>query len=82
VVTFRLALTASADGIDMNIVAGRIGCVPLPVWLLPRSVARERVDAQGRFTFDVPIGLPGLGRLVHYRGWLVVDPSRELNPSS
>lgn len=78
-VTFRLALTANADGIDMNIVAGRIGCVPLPVWLLPRSVAHERVDAQGRFTFDVPIGLPGLGRLVHYRGWLIPDPK---NPPS
>lgn len=81
-VTFRLALTATADGIDMTIVAGRIGCVPLPVWLLPHSMARERVDAQGRFTFDVPIGLPGLGRLVHYRGWLVPDTSKELDPSS
>jgi hypothetical protein len=77
-VTFRLALTANADGIDMNIVAGRIGGVPLPGWMLPRCFARERVDAQGRFTFDVPMSLPVLGRLVHYRGWLV--PAR--NPPS
>jgi hypothetical protein len=78
-VTFRLALTASADGIDMNIVAGRIGCVPLPGWMLPRCFARERVDAQGRFTFDVPMSLPVLGRLVHYRGWLIPDTK---NPPS
>src|SRR5262245_33768858 len=71
VVTFDLMLTASPAGLDLAIVAGRLGPVPLPRALLPRSLARERVDAAGRFCFDVPIALPGLGLLVQYRGVLV-----------
>ena len=70
-VTFILALTATPAGLDMAIVSGRIGPLPLPRFLLPHSHAIERVDAAGRFRFDVPIVLPGLGRLTHYRGWLV-----------
>jgi hypothetical protein len=68
--TFDLHLVATHDGLDLIAGRGRIGPIPLPRFLVPLSDARERVDAQGRFTFDVPIGLPGIGRLVHYRGWL------------
>ena len=75
-VTFDLRLVASADGLDLVASRGRLGPLPLPRWLLPQSNARERVDAQGRFTFDVPIALPGIGRLVHYRGWLVPKAAR------
>jgi hypothetical protein len=71
VFTFDLLLTASQAGLDLAIVAGRLGPMPLPRLLLPRSVATERVDAAGRFCFDVPVALPGLGRLVRYRGFLV-----------
>jgi hypothetical protein len=71
--TFLLALTANADGIDMEIIGGRLGWLPLPKCLLPRSLARERVDQMGRFTFDVPIALPGIGLLIHYRGWLTPE---------
>ena len=27
------------------------------------------VGGAGGFSFDVPIALPGISRLVHYRGW-------------
>jgi hypothetical protein len=69
--TFDLKLTASPAGLDLAIVAGRLGPLRLPRVLTPRSDATERVDAAGRFRFDVPIMLPGVGLLVHYRGWLV-----------
>jgi hypothetical protein len=68
--TFDLALAAGAAGLDLTIVGGRLGPLPLPRFLIPRSAARERVDGEGRFCFDVPISLPGIGLLVHYRGWL------------
>ena len=44
--------------------------VPLPRAWAPRAVAREGVDALGRFCFDVAINVPIAGRLVRYRGWL------------
>lgn len=43
--------------------------VPLPRRLIPKSIAFEH-GAEGRFNFDVDIGLPVVGRIVHYRGWL------------
>ena len=69
--TFELALRASANGLDLKIAGGRLGPLRLPRFLLPRSQATERVDAHARFCFDVPIAMPGVGRVVHYRGWLV-----------
>ena len=38
-------------------------------------MARE-YEADGRFHFDVPITLPLVGLLIHYRGWLVPVPNR------
>jgi len=73
--TFDLALTASPAGLDLKITGGRVGPLRLPRFLLPRSQATERVDARGRFCFDVPIAMPVVGLLVHYRGWLVPRPA-------
>jgi hypothetical protein len=58
------------DGLDMSIESARLGILPLPRFLVPWTRAYERIDAEGRFTFDVEIGLRGIGRLVRYRGWL------------
>jgi saccharopine dehydrogenase-like NADP-dependent oxidoreductase len=69
--TFDLALAAGPAGLDLTITGGRLGPLPLPRFLLPRSAATERVDGDGRFCFNVPISLRGVGQLVHYRGWLV-----------
>ena len=79
---FRLHVTADAAGLAMQVVAWRIGPVPLPRRLAPRASAREWVDAHGRFRFDVTVALPGAGRLVRYAGWLEPDEGlRDTGPS-
>jgi predicted DCC family thiol-disulfide oxidoreductase YuxK len=69
-ISFALSFSAGREGLDIRMVGARLGPIRLPGWLTPRSWASERVDAEGRFTFDILIALPGLGRLTHYRGWL------------
>ncbi|HKU95281.1 MAG TPA: DUF4166 domain-containing protein [Vineibacter sp.] len=69
-VAFAMQAAASAHGIDLHLCRGSVLGVPLPRFLWPRIVANERADDAGRFRFDVEIGLPVIGRLVHYRGWL------------
>lgn len=65
---------AVANGVlSMTVVGWRMGPIPLPAFLAPRSTATESVDAQGRFRFDVPIALPVIGRLTHYSGWLELE---------
>ncbi len=69
-VAFAMQVVASQEGIDLHLRRGRVFGVPLPRFLWPQIAANERVDDSGRFRFDVAIGLPGIGRLVHYQGWL------------
>lgn len=68
--TFTLALEATRERLVMSIVDWRMGWLPLPAFLAPRSVASETSSANGAFTFDVPIAAPLLGRLTHYKGEL------------
>ncbi len=68
--TFTLALEATPDELIMGIAGWRVGWLPLPAILAPRSVAREAAGANGAFTFDVPIAAPLLGRLTRYKGEL------------
>lgn len=68
--TFRLALRVQDGALHFPVAAGRLGWVPLPGWLLPRSEAREYA-AGGRFHFDVRLLAPVTsGLMVHYRGTL------------
>jgi hypothetical protein len=71
---FVIAYTGESAGLDLMAIDAKIGCLRLPGWLAPRGQASERVDACGRFTFDVAIELPAVGRLVRYRGWLATRP--------
>lgn len=71
---FRLALQATAQGLDYRVIGWRLGALPLPRALAPRSPAREWQDEAGRFRFEVPLLLPLLGRVVCYRGWLRLSP--------
>ena len=71
-VAIRMRLVPRGDGLDMQRVSGRIWNLPLPGILLPRITAEERVDEGGRHRFEVDIGLPLFGRLVAYRGYLVL----------
>lgn len=68
---FRLGLAASADRLAFPVTGARCLGIPLPCMLLPLSEAREFVDDQGRFRFDIRLTLPVVGLLTHYRGWLV-----------
>jgi hypothetical protein len=66
---FRFDLPGGSDGLAMTMRGWSAFGIPLPLVLAPRTEAREWAEAD-RFHFDVPISLPLLGTLVHYRGWL------------
>jgi len=66
---FRFDLANDDDGLRMIMRGWSFLNLPLPLWLAPRSEAREWAE-HGRFHFDVPIALPLIGTIVHYRGWL------------
>lgn len=69
-IAVRLQWRVTSDGLSLRTIGARLFNFPLPRFLLPRSDARETVDANGMFHFDVPIMLPLIGRIVHYRGYL------------
>lgn len=71
-VSIRMRLVPRGDGLDMERVSGRLWGVSLPGFLLPTITAEERVDTGGRHRFEVEITLPLLGRLIAYRGYLVL----------
>lgn len=68
-IRFEMALQPEPDGLTMPFRRWWIGPVPMPRLLLPRDVARE-YEADGLFHFDVPITLPLIGPVIHYKGWL------------
>jgi hypothetical protein len=70
---FDMAVAADVEGVTMRVVGWRLGLLPLPAALTPRSTARETQDADGRFRFDVPVDVPLLGRATHYSGNLVAE---------
>lgn len=70
---FDMKVSAEHGVLSMTIIGWRLGPIPLPAFLAPRSTAAESVDAHGRFHFDVPIALPLIGRLTHYSGWLELE---------
>jgi hypothetical protein len=72
-ITCELSLAAGEDGLSMDVIAWSVGSMPLPAFLAPMVRAREWVDQRGRFRFDVAIGLPVIGPVVSYQGWLLPD---------
>ncbi|MBS0238989.1 MAG: DUF4166 domain-containing protein [Proteobacteria bacterium] len=70
-----LRLSAENGEVRMPVAGWRIGPIKLPLFLAPTSDTREFAGDDGRFHFDVRIGLPLSGLLAHYRGWL--EPQRE-----
>ena len=67
---FEIPFTTESGRLGYPVRRARLLGVPWPKLLTPKSEAFEGVDAQGRATFDVAIGLPIVGRLVRYQGWL------------
>lgn len=68
---FKFELPSDERGLEMRMMGWSVWRVPLPLFLAPRSRAREW-EEDGRFCFEVPIALPLVGKIVHYRGWLVL----------
>lgn len=68
--SFTIALEVKNSALHFPITKGNCLGLPLPRFLLPKSETTERVDAQGRATFDVAISLPIAGHVVGYKGWL------------
>lgn len=66
---FAMAVVETEGQLGLKIRGWNCWGVPLPRRLMPRSTAIEH-GADGRFNFDVDIGLPMVGRIVRYRGWL------------
>ena len=73
-VRFDFALRVVDAGIEWRVARVRALGVPLPVRWFSGVGARESARGE-RYGFDVWARLPGVGLLVHYRGWLdVVSP--------
>jgi NAD(P)-dependent dehydrogenase (short-subunit alcohol dehydrogenase family) len=68
-IRFGFTLRPEPDGLTMHFARWWLGPLPMPRFLMPRGTARE-YEAEGRFHFDVPIALPLVGPVIHYRGWL------------
>jgi len=66
---FTFDLPSDGGGLAMEMTSWSFLRMRLPLVLAPRSRAREWQDGT-RFAFDVPIALPLIGTIVHYRGWL------------
>ncbi len=66
---FYFDLPSSADGLEMVMRRWTAFGIPLPLTLAAKSQAREWQEGDD-FCFDVPIALPLIGLVVHYRGRL------------
>ncbi len=66
---FHFDLPADEQELTMAMRRWSVLGIPLPLWLAPRSAAREWAEGD-LFYLDVPIDLPLIGRVVHYRGYL------------
>ena len=72
-VTLLFRLRASDAGIDWCPSGLRFLGMPLPLSWLNFTGGQERQSADGRYLFDAWGGLPLIGRLVRYHGWLQID---------
>lgn len=68
-IRFFFTLIVVVGGVDMVLRRWTLFGLPMPLGLAPRISARER-DEGGRFRFDVEAGLPWIGRVIRYSGWL------------
>lgn len=66
---FSFDLPSDTTGLTMVMRGWSVLGIPMPLWLAPRSEAREWAEGED-FCFDVPIALPGIGEIVHYSGRL------------
>lgn len=72
---FRLVtrLTPGEDGLVWSLVRWRFLGLPLPRWSTPTIECLESGEGR-RFLFDIRVGFPLVGHVIHYRGWLERRP--------
>ncbi|MGH8453034.1 MAG: DUF4166 domain-containing protein [Nevskiales bacterium] len=71
---FRFALRVEGQAIVWTLAGVRLlGLLPLPLAWFSGVTARESMQSD-RYQFDVRAALPFVGPLIHYRGWLSVEP--------
>jgi len=68
-IAFDLAVLVKDGRLDLVMSGMRLAGVPMPRFCWP-SINANETEKEGRFRFDVEIGLPWIGRLVRYRGFL------------
>lgn len=66
---FSFDLPCDEHGLTMVMRGWSVLGIPVPLWLAPKSEAREWAEGED-FCFDVPIALPSIGTVVHYSGHL------------
>lgn len=66
---FRFDLKSVEGGLEMVMRSWSVFGIKLPIRLAPRSPAREW-EENGTFHFNVPVSVPLIGKVVHYRGSL------------
>jgi len=66
---FYFDLPSDVSGLTMVMRKWSVFSIPMPLFLAPKSEAREWAVGDD-FCFDVPIALPLIGKVVHYRGRL------------
>jgi len=68
-VTLRFNLFVRDQCIEWRVVGARFLGIPLPrKWFVMTSATERVID--GRYTFEVEAGMPLIGSLIRYRGWL------------
>jgi hypothetical protein len=68
---FAFALELVDDGVIWRLRSVHALGLPLPLHWFDGMRAHE-FEHDGRYRFDVRAALPGVGLLVHYRGWLAI----------
>ncbi len=74
--SFAMTVLIRNHRLHLELVGASALGVPLPRFLLPSIDVFEH-DADGRFNFHVDLGLPLIGRMVRYTGWLAPISSSE-----
>jgi hypothetical protein len=70
-VSLDIDLDARLGRLNYPVGRARIGWIPLPSFLTPRSDTVEHLTMDDRFFFSVKVELPIIGHLVTYEGWLL-----------
>jgi hypothetical protein len=66
-------LTPKAEGLAWSLARWKVFGVLLPRASTPQIECLEGSDG-GRFTFDIDVSFPVIGKVIHYRGWLRLAP--------